>query len=169
MRSTSQVVLSIGTNLGDRKSNLVDCVIEINEQLENVLQVSHVYETPAWGFKGNPFYNAVLLLETDLNPIELLNVIQKIENQLGKVRIPKSEGYHSRVIDIDIITFGNLVVDLPNLQIPHPHFHKRNFVLQPMLEFDFKWVHPVFKKTVAQLLSDCRDDSPCERIEITFD
>ena len=169
MRLKSKTILSIGTNVGDRKTNITDCVIEINEQLGGVLQVSHVYETPAWGFKSDPFYNAAVLLETSLSPKELLKMVQKIENQLGKERHENSLEYHARIIDIDIISYEDEVVDSLYLQIPHAHFHKRNFVLLPMLEFDYDWIHPLLQKSIPQLLSDCTDDSVCSKIEITYD
>ncbi len=164
MRSIHQVVLSIGSNIGNRQRNLQQCVQLIREQIDGIQKISGIYETPAWGFDSDPFYNAAVLLETNLSPQKLLSELQKIEHQLGKIKHANQQVYHARIIDIDIVTYNQEITDTPDLQIPHPHFHNRKFVLQPMMEFNLDWTHPVLNKTFTDLVNDCLDTSDCKKV-----
>jgi 2-amino-4-hydroxy-6-hydroxymethyldihydropteridine diphosphokinase len=115
-----------------------------------------VYETGPWGFKsGKKFLNRVLGVETVLNPSDLLERILKIESDLGRIRSGK--GYSSRIIDIDILFFGDEIINEGSIVIPHPHLHERKFVLVPLNDIAPEFVHPVLKKTVEELLSLCTD------------
>lgn len=152
------VFLGIGTNLGNRESNLKEAVALIEENIGTVVKSSSVYETEPWGFKTKEeFLNMVVKIETKLNPAEVLGSILKIETQLGRIRNKKQ--YESRVIDIDILLYGDEVIDEVSLKIPHPLVHERKFVLVPLCEIEQNFVHPVLKKTMASLLEVCEDKS----------
>jgi 2-amino-4-hydroxy-6-hydroxymethyldihydropteridine diphosphokinase len=130
----------------------------IHNEVAVVVKVSKIYETPSWGFESDPFYNCVLLLHTSKAPQKLLNQLLKIEKKLGRVR-NQVAAYQPRPIDIDIIAFNEDIVATETLQIPHPHLQDRKFVLQPMLDLGSNWVHPIVKKSIAQLLAETKDTS----------
>ena len=151
-----KVFLGIGTNLGNRESNLKEVVKEIEEHIGQVLQTSSVYETAPWGFTAeNDFLNMVLKVETVNSPSGLLKRVLMIESMLGRIR--NEEQYTSRIIDIDILLYGDQVIDEKNLRIPHPLMHERNFVLVPLCEIAPELVHPVKGKSIRVLLEDCID------------
>lgn len=170
-----QVMVSLGSNQGNRLALIESCIDLIHNEVAVVVKVSKIYETPAWGFESEPFYNCVLLLHTSKSPQKLLNQLLKVEKKLGRVRNQVAE-YQPRPIDIDILTFDEDVVATENLQIPHPLLQKRMFVLQPLLDLDRNWVHPVLKKSIVQLLAETEDtsviqavhtlDSPIEKLAL---
>lgn len=149
------VFLLTGSNLGDRSSQLSQCIAALQEYGGTVLQCSQVYETEAWGKEGLPAHlNQALQLQTTLQPLELLQVIHDIEHRLGRVR---QEKWGVRAMDIDIIYYDNMVLNLPQLTIPHPLLQERRFVLQPLTEIAPGYLHPVFGKTNNELLETCTD------------
>jgi len=170
-----QVMVSLGSNQGNRLALIESCIDLIHNEVAVVVKVSKIYETPAWGFESEPFYNCVLLLHTSKSPQKLLNQLLKVEKKLGRVRNQVAE-YQTRPIDIDILTFDEDVVATETLQIPHPLLQKRMFVLQPLLDLDRNWVHPVLKKSIVQLLAETEDtsviqavhtlDSPIEKLAL---
>lgn len=170
-----QVMVSLGSNQGNRLALIESCIDLIHNEVAVVVKVSKIYETPAWGFESEPFYNCVLLLHTSKSPQKLLNQLLKVEKKLGRVRNQVAE-YQPRPIDIDILTFDEDVVATENLQIPHPLLQKRMFVLQPLLDLDRNWVHPVLKKSIVQLVAETEDtsviqavhtlDSPIEKLAL---
>jgi 2-amino-4-hydroxy-6-hydroxymethyldihydropteridine diphosphokinase len=133
-----QVVIALGTNLGDKESNLKNAISQIKSKVGEVPKVSSIYKNFAVGFESqNEFYNACLICQTTLNPFQVLKKLQEIEKLLGRIKI--SNSYEDRIIDLDIIFFDEVIIQEENLQIPHPMYHKRDFVLIPLLEiFDFK-------------------------------
>jgi 2-amino-4-hydroxy-6-hydroxymethyldihydropteridine diphosphokinase len=154
----SNVFLGLGTNLGNRESNLREAVKKTEEHIGRVLNTSSIYETPPWGFDAETdFLNMVIRVETDLSPSELLKSITTIETMLGRER--DQDRYTSRVIDIDILFYDDLVSDEKGLKIPHRLLHERKFVLVPLCELAPDFIHPVLKKTMSVLLSECRDRS----------
>jgi len=158
-----KVFLGIGTNLGNRESNLEEAVARIEEYIGKVTRSSSVYETEPWGFQAeDEFLNMVVKVETKLTPSGLLGRILMIESLLGRVRSEKQ--YSSRVIDIDILLYEDLVIDEENLKIPHPLLHERKFVLVPLCEIEPELVHPVLNKSVATLLESCLDKSKVKKI-----
>jgi len=148
--------LGIGTNLGNRRENLMAAIKSVMEVTGNAVTVSSVYETEPWGFSSaTSFLNMVAGIETSLNPGELLSAILEIEISMGRIRSNKQ--YSSRIIDIDILLFGNMIIDENNLQIPHSHLHERRFVLVPLCEIAPGFIHPVLNKTISSLLESCTD------------
>ncbi len=152
------VMISLGSNQGNRLALIESCIALIHNEVAVVVKVSKIYETPSWGFESDPFYNCVLLLHTSKAPQKLLNQLLKVEKKLGRVR-NQVAAYQPRPIDIDIIAFNEDIVATQTLQIPHPHLQDRKFVLQPMLDLGSNWVHPIVKKSIAQLLAETKDTS----------
>lgn len=129
----SRVYLGLGSNIGNRKEYIRKAVDMIGERVGEVIRQSSLIETEPWGFKSeNRFLNAVILCETSLSPRQLLKVTQKIERDLGRRK--KGGAYCDRVIDIDILLYDDLVVDEPDLKIPHPLMQQREFVMEPLRE-----------------------------------
>lgn len=127
--------LSLGTNLGDKRKNITEAIKNIGELVGDVVRQSALYETEPWGFRSdNRFVNAAVCVDTQLSPRRLLEVTQRIEREMG--RTLKSDGgeYHDRIIDIDILLYGDLHIDDPDLKIPHPLMHERDFVMTPLNE-----------------------------------
>ena len=159
-----EVYISLGSNLGNRKSYLQSATNLINQRIGKVEKISSIYQTPAWGFEGEFFYNSCLIIKTSLLPNEVLDKLLEIEKVLGRVRNTKSKGYQSRCIDLDILLYDNLIIDTPILQIPHPQMQHRRFVLMPLAEISPEKVHPSLQKTIAELLKTTQDTS---KISIT--
>ena len=127
--------LSLGTNLGDKRKNIAEAINYIGELVGDVVRQSALYETEPWGFRSdNRFVNAAVCVNTRLSPRRLLEVTQRIEREMG--RTLKSDGgeYHDRIIDIDILLYGDQHIDEPDLKIPHPLMHERDFVMTPLNE-----------------------------------
>lgn len=148
--------LSLGSNLGNREENLNQAIQLIRQNISTNLSISNIYETEPWGNLNQAgFLNLILKIEnSSLFPHEVLEKIQKIEIELGRVRVEK---WGERCIDIDIIYFNDLVLDDTQLVIPHPFVQERKFVLVPLADVAPDWVHPVLQKTTLQMLQDCPD------------
>ena len=150
------VFLGIGTNLGKRENNLEHAVASIGLSIGPVLMSSSIYETEPWGFQSEEeFLNMVVKIETDLAPIVLLERIHTIESLMGRVRGP--EQFSSRLIDIDILIYEDMIIDEESLKIPHPLIQERGFVLVPFCEIAAELMHPVLKKSFGELLKTCKD------------
>ncbi|MBM3402618.1 MAG: 2-amino-4-hydroxy-6-hydroxymethyldihydropteridine diphosphokinase [Bacteroidetes bacterium] len=148
--------LLLGSNLGDSKKYLATAIFEIEKKLGIIAQVSSLYQTAAWGKNDQPDYiNQAIELKTNLSPQVLLSAILKIETKLGRKRLEK---WGSRIIDIDILLYDNLIVDEVQLSIPHPYLAFRRFCLMPLCEIAPNYKHPVLKKTIEHLLLELQDD-----------
>lgn len=164
MKSQHQVVLSIGSNEGNRLANIEDCIRLIHQEVGTIIQVSKLYETPAWGFESDAFYNCALILHTNASAQKVLNQVLRVEKQLGRIR-GNQEGYQARTIDIDVIVFDDEIMESEKLQIPHPLMQNRKFVLLPMQDLKLDWKHPVFQKTISELIAITPDDSVCTVVQ----
>jgi 2-amino-4-hydroxy-6-hydroxymethyldihydropteridine diphosphokinase len=146
--------LALGTNLGNKRFNLQEALLLIAGNIGSFSAISSVYETEPWGFASeNKFLNQVAAVKTDLNPFEILKQTQEIERQIGREE-KTVRFYQDRLIDIDLILCDNIVLDAGKLQLPHPLFHKRRFVLEPLNEIAPDLMHPVLRKTVTQLFRE---------------
>lgn len=149
----------LGSNVGDRESLIAEAVDNIVDRCGSLLRKSSLYESEPWGFEAEfNFLNQVIMIDTSLEPHELLRKVLEIEIELGRDRQTKYETYVSRPIDIDILYYDDLVVDTVDLQLPHPRLHLRLFTLLPLCEIASDYEHPVFRKKNKELLKECEDN-----------
>ena len=149
------VYLGLGTNIGDRRLNLTRAIELLSLALGKCIAVSRFIETAPWGFKSeNSFLNCAAAFETELQPTELLDTTESIERELGRTVKSQGGNYSDRIIDIDILIYGDEIIETERLTIPHPLMHKRDFVLQPMAEIAPDVVHPVLDKSIILLLKE---------------
>lgn len=159
---THTAYLLIGGNLGDRLNNLSKAINRINQTCGTIQNVSSIYETAAWGFTNQPhFLNQVIVLNTVLQPSELMQQLLHIEEEMGRKRLIKMG---PRIIDLDILLIDDFILDSPILQLPHPQLINRKFALLPLNEVAATFVHPVEKKTISQLLQECKDNLDVQKI-----
>jgi len=150
------VFLLLGSNLGDRKLFLQQAIKHIEAEVAPILQASAVYQTQSWGKTDAPDYlNQVLLLQTEMPAQMVLQKILDIELLLGRRREVK---WGSRTIDIDILFYGDTIIDEPDLKVPHPELHKRRFTLEPLAQIAPDFIHPLMKKNILQLKSELKDE-----------
>lgn len=141
--------------MGDAKSHLENARTSIQDHIGPIIQYSSIYSTKAWGKTDQPdFLNQVIEISEPYAPAQLLNLVLNTETQLGRVR---KEKWGERIIDIDILFFNQEIINEKNLIIPHPEIANRKFTLIPLAEVAADLIHPVLKKTITQLLSDCKD------------
>jgi len=153
MKKTFHILL--GTNIGDRNKNLATALLAIDPGLGKVLKKSSVYLTAAWGKSDQePFYNQVVELKTTLLPHDLLKALLQIEQNMGRSR---KDTWGERIIDLDILLYGNEKIETRDLVIPHPHMASRRFTLVPLNEIAPEFIHPVYQKSTAELLEGCPD------------
>ncbi len=145
------VYVGIGSNLGNREENCLKAIRLMEEQGIKVVKRSSLYETEPWGVKDQPmFINMVIEAETELGPEELLTVLKSIESAMGRT---ETKRWGPRVIDLDILFYNNLILDTPELRIPHPYIQERPFVLTPLGEIAPELEHPVLKKKIKELIN----------------
>ena len=151
----AEVYLGLGTNLGDKKANLNMAMEEIRKRVGEITSLSAYYLTNPWGFDSqNTFLNAVCKACTTLSPLEVLSVTQSIEKKLGRMKKSIDGQYSDRPIDIDILLYDELVINTPELSVPHPLMHKRLFVMEPLTEIAPKLIHPVLHSSMEDILRD---------------
>lgn len=148
------VYLGLGSNVGQREENLIQAMRRLGQHapedgMLRLRRCSSVYETAPWGYADQPaFLNCVVEAETDLTPQALLALAQRVERELGRQPVFR---YGPRLVDVDILLYGDLALDLPDLQIPHPRLAQRAFVLVPLAELAPQLVHPTLGLTAAEL------------------
>lgn len=162
---THKVYLSLGSNKGDRMKHLQDAVDLIFKRIGKINNISKVYNTPAFGFESDDFLNTCISLETELEAKTLMKSLLTIENDLGRIR-SKNKVFEARPIDIDILFFDEEIYNTKTIKIPHPELHNRKFVLQPLHDIAPKLLHPLYEKSIDQLLVECLDESQIEPIKI---
>ena len=157
------VYIALGSNKGLKLQNLQSAIDAIFKIVGTIEKISKVYNTPAFGFEGEDFHNACIMVNTELKPKQLLKYLLKIEKDLGRMK-SSSEGYESREIDLDILFYEDEIVEQKSLVIPHPEIHHRRFVLEPLMDIAKDVAHPKLNKTVSELLGECSDNSKIEPI-----
>ncbi|KAA5820499.1 2-amino-4-hydroxy-6-hydroxymethyldihydropteridine diphosphokinase [Algibacter amylolyticus] len=157
--------IALGSNKGDKFKNLQDAIDTIYVRVGNIKLISKIYKSPAFGFESDDFYNCCLVLESYLQPQEVLDLLLNIETDLGRTRT-QANTYEARIIDLDIVLAENEIINTATLQVPHPEMAKRRFVLLPLNDIASKLKHPVNNMQVSVLLENCDDDSVLEPINI---
>ena len=158
-----KLYILLGGNLGDKQRVFSDARAKLSQQVGTITNQSVLYETEPWGFESDDiFWNQVLEISTSFSPEEVLRQTQQIERELGRIR--KANQYDSRIIDIDILFYGHLIIKTENLVIPHPRIQERKFALVPLCEIAPELIHPVFLKSITQLLAECGDSLNVEKV-----
>lgn len=153
-----------GSNMGDKDQLFADACVLINNRCGRVMEVSSAYESEPWGFVADEwFLNRIIAVDTELDPEMLMQRLLEIEAELGRVRHPERKGYESRPIDLDILYFGDRVIQTEQLTVPHPRLHLRRFTLVPLCELIPDFIHPVLHLTQHELLQDCPDTSEVKK------
>ncbi len=158
MNSLQKILISLGSNQGNRLKNLQDAIDAIYQKIGNTIVVSKVYETESWGFTGSDFLNCCIKITSDMTPKALLIEMQKIERDFGRKQ-KNNNTYEARPIDLDVLFYGDETINMPDLKIPHLELTNRNFVLQPLADISPKYKHSKFNATVTELLERCTDKS----------
>ena len=158
------LILHIGSNIGNREANLSACIDLLQIHLGDIINTSGIYATEAWGIKDQPeFLNQAIHLNTFLPAGDVLRIIQKVECIIGK---EKEFHWGPRRIDIDIIFYGDKIIDESGLKVPHPRMQDRAFVLLPLQDIVPEFIHPIMKVSVDQLVKECKDQSYAHKIVV---
>lgn len=163
MKSITTTYIALGSNQGEKMDWLKKAVYEVYKAIGDVTRVSKVYKTPAWGFEGDDFLNAVIEVNTRFSAEVTLEKLLTIELQLGRIRV-ENKGYQARTIDLDILFYGNETIVSERLTVPHPKLIERSFVLYPLADLVPNLIHPTLNKSVSELINNCKDTSPIEAI-----
>ena len=156
--ASETVFVLLGSNLGDRELLVNQASKMIGERCGKIVAKSRLYESEPWGFKSEHwFLNQVVKIDTALSPDDLMKELLEIEKELGRDRSVPHEGYVSRPMDLDILYYGNEIIDTQMVTVPHPRLHERRFTLLPLCDIAPDFVHPTMKKTNLQLLDGCQD------------
>jgi len=154
--------LLMGGNIGDRIFYLQNAQKFVEQECGAIVKYSSIYETAAWGMTGQPsFYNRVIEISTKFSPEILMQSLLSIEEKMGRKRLLKNG---PRTIDIDILLMNDLIINTNLLIIPHPRLAERKFALAPLAEVAGNIIHPILKKSIQQLLNDCKDELDVHKI-----
>lgn len=160
---SNSVYLSLGTNVGDRSTNLKRTAALIDSKIGTIIKRSAIYQTAAWGIEDQQdFLNQVVLVETNLLPEEMLYQTQQIEQEIGRKQTYK---WGPRVIDIDILLIDDLIIDTDALQVPHPEIQNRRFILVPLAQLAAAVKHPTLNISIEELLTSCPDKLPVQPVQ----
>lgn len=158
----NQIFLGLGSNLGNKTANLAEAIRLIQVDVGSLISASSVYETAPWGIEDQPrFLNQVIQIDSALPPLRLLDKLLDIEIRMGRQRLQK---WGSRLIDIDILFYNHLVLQVPQLILPHPFLQDRNFVLAPLAEIAPDYIHPILERSIHDLLEHSADPLPVMRL-----
>lgn len=158
------VYISIGTNQGNKLKNLQTAINFINRAVGTVCKIAPIYKTTAWGFKGNDFYNTCIKIKTYFSAKKTMETLLSIEKKMGRIR-NEQKRYSNRIIDLDILLFGNNIIDSKTVTVPHPRMLERKFVMYPLNDIAEKTIHPKTKKNIKTSLLYCTDKSEVLKIE----
>lgn len=151
------VFIGIGSNLGDRRANIAEALDRISKlPATRIVKQSSFYESEPHGDAKTWFVNGVVEVDTEFSPENLLKKLKAIESAMGRKRV-KGKRWGSRIIDLDILFYGPMVVNKRNLKLPHPEMAKRRFVLLPLSELGPQVIHPILQMSVSELLADVKD------------
>jgi 2-amino-4-hydroxy-6-hydroxymethyldihydropteridine diphosphokinase len=156
-----EICFSIGSNIGNRPAYLHQALNLMGARIGIIEASSAFYESASWGFDSEPFLNAVVVINTTLSPIQCFIMLEGIETEMGRVR--SKTGYADRVIDIDILSYGQRCFSTKQLSIPHPRLSERRFVLLPWAEVRPFMIVPGYNKRVKELLEQCKDKGACKK------
>ena len=171
MGPLQNIYIGLGSNLGDRLGYLQKAIDQLFERVGHMRQISKVYRSPAMGFEGEDFLNAVAYLQTNMEPESLMQELLAIERALGRERITNpsdsvnQKQHNSRTIDLDLLAYGELTHSSPGLTLPHPRIQDRLFVLLPLLDVAQNWTHPILNLSLLELQQQCLDKNLTEPIE----
>jgi 2-amino-4-hydroxy-6-hydroxymethyldihydropteridine diphosphokinase len=153
----TRVYFLLGGNIGNREELLSEAIRKMTNQLGKCVQTSSLYETEPWGFTHEQnFLNQVVVFDSELAALDILDKTQAIEKELGRVR--KTTQYCERTIDIDILFYGDEQIENERLSVPHPRIQERSFALYPLEEVIPEFIHPVSRKSIKQLKDECTDE-----------
>jgi len=153
-----KVYIVLGSNIGDKKDYIDKACSYIEGKIGLVKSQSSYYQTSPWGFDSDDdFLNKVIVVDSVLKPNKIMHLLLEIENDLGRIRYEKKDGYQSRIIDLDILLIDDLIISNDLLIVPHPHMTDRRFVLEPLSEIAGDFIHPVKQESINYLLSICKD------------
>ncbi len=153
----TRVYFLLGGNIGNREELLSEAIRKMTNQLGKCVQTSSLYETEPWGFTHEQnFLNQVVVFDSELAALDILDKTQAIEKELGRVR--KTTQYCERTIDIDILFYGDERIENERLSVPHPRIQERSFALHPLAELIPEFIHPILKKSIKQLKEECSDE-----------
>jgi 2-amino-4-hydroxy-6-hydroxymethyldihydropteridine diphosphokinase len=166
-RNNTNIFLGLGSNLGDRLSYLGNSINEIqNNENHDIAKISSIYETRPFGNPNqNNFLNMVIKIKTDLEPVELLGYIKRLERKIGRI---EREKWNAREIDIDILFFNDLVIKKDNLEIPHHYITSRDFVLVPLCEIEPNFIHPVLNRKICDICIEENESYIIKKIKNNF-
>ena len=163
MKKNIWVYIGLGSNMGNKDENIIKSIDIINKNY-TLISKSNLYTSEPWGFNSDSsFVNAVICIETMENPESLFKFLKKIEQQFGRIKT-NSNRYEDRIIDLDILFYGEEIIENETITIPHKEIPNRRFVLEPMNEIAPSFIHPYLKKTINTLLSGCKDKAILEQI-----
>lgn len=149
-------ILLLGSNLGDRAENLGNAISKLESKIGRIIHMSSVYESEPWGMKSDRnFYNQCVSLSTSMDPSDLLKQIHAIELEMGRIEV--AEKYLDRIIDVDILFYGDREISLGDLTVPHPRIRERRFALIPLLEIYPDFVFPSTSEKLHEILDSCKD------------
>ena len=158
------VYIQLGSNIGERKSYIAKSMEQIEENIGEIITKSSIFETIPWGYENQDnFLNSVIKIKTPFDAFKVLQKSQTIEDNLGRER---NEKWGKRTIDIDILFYNNEIINTTKLNIPHPLIQKRKFVLVPLSEIAPNYIHPILKKNISTLLSECKNNQKVLYYEI---
>jgi 2-amino-4-hydroxy-6-hydroxymethyldihydropteridine diphosphokinase len=159
-----KVFIELGGNVGNVPETFDIALEKMQESIGQISMKSSRYKTEPWGYKNQDYFlNQVICVDTNLNPHEVLKKVQDIENMLGRKR-DKNNQFACRAIDIDILFYGEKIINSTNLIIPHPRLHLRNFVLTPLMEIAPGLLHPSFNKKIEDLFKNNTDTSSVKKV-----